>query len=192
MNAASPTTTFNGVAGTAYVLRWTIGNGVCANSYDEVTVRFDQIPSAADAGPDISQCNTGTFTMAATNPAIGTGTWTLQSGTATITNPASHNTTVTGVPVGTSATLRWTVSNGLCAVNTDDVTITNHALPTPTLSSNDADNVICSGTNVIFTAGGGSTYEFFVNGSSVQTGVSTTYSTSSFLNGQVVTVEVAT
>ena len=29
VNANSPTTVFNGVTGTTYVLRWTISNGVC-------------------------------------------------------------------------------------------------------------------------------------------------------------------
>ncbi|MGC1240227.1 MAG: hypothetical protein WA874_01505, partial [Chryseosolibacter sp.] len=183
-------TLFNGVAGNTYVLRWTINNGLCTDSYDEVTIRFDQAPSAAVAGSDIVQCNAGTFTMAATNPAIGAGTWSVQSGTATITNPASYNTTVTGVPVNSSATLRWTVTNGSCASVFDDVVITNNPLPAPTLSSNDADNIICSGTAVIFTAGGGSNYEFFVNGASVQNGAATTYSTSALLNGQVVSVQV--
>ena len=189
-DATDEATTFNGVAGTTYVLRWTISNGVCVSSADEVTIRFDQTPSAAVAGSDIAQCNDDTFTLNATSPVIGTGSWSVVSGTATITNASSFNTSVTGVPVGTSATLRWTVTNGSCASVSDDVVITNNALPAPTLSSNDADNIICSGTAVIFTAGGGSNYEFFVNGASVQNGAATTYSTSALLNGQVVSVRV--
>ena len=62
----SPTSAFNGNAGETYVLRWTIANGVCTSSTDEVTIRFDQLPSAAVAGSDIDQCASGTFTLNAT------------------------------------------------------------------------------------------------------------------------------
>jgi hypothetical protein len=70
------------------------------------------------------------------------------------------------------------------------VVITNNTNPVPTLASSDADNTICATETVIFTAGGGTSYEFFVNGSSVQNGAGTTYTTSTLLNGQVVTVGV--
>ena len=102
----------------------------------------------------------------------------------------SFNTSVTGVAAGTSATLRWTVSNGSCSSNTDDVVLTNRNNPTPTLSSSDGDNTICSGQSVVFTAGGGTSYEFIVSGVSVQNGAGTTYTTSALLNGQVITVRV--
>ena len=78
--------------------------------------------TAANAGTDIEQSNP-TFTMTATPPSVGTGAWTLVNGTATITTPSSPSTTVTGIPVGTSATLRWTVSQGDCTVN--DVVVLN-------------------------------------------------------------------
>ncbi len=62
--------------------------------------------------------------------------------------------------------------------------------PVLTLTSSDADNIICSGENVIFTASGAVVYEFFVDGVSVQ-GPSTvsSYSTSGLTNNQVVSVE---
>src|SRR5690606_25071777 len=43
-DATVPNTTFNGTAGTAYVLRWTLNNGLCADSFDEVSIKFDQTP----------------------------------------------------------------------------------------------------------------------------------------------------
>ena len=63
-------------------------------------------------------------------------------------------------------------------------------LPIPTLTSSDADNIFCSGTSVIFTAAGGTSYNFLVGGLSVQNGVSATYTTSSLTNGQMVVVIV--
>src|SRR5690606_8759870 len=129
-NPSSPTTTITGIApGTSATLRWTIDNGVCAESSDDIVLINHASPSPAVAGPDQEQCNDGTFTMAATNPAIGTGTWSVISGSATITSPNSFNTTVTGVAPGTSVTLEWRVENGTCADNVDQVVLTNSALP---------------------------------------------------------------
>src|SRR5690606_26506493 len=77
-NPSSPTSTFDGIAGTTYVLKWSISNGVCPASEDEVTIQFDEEPSAAVAGADIEQCNNSVFTLNAVNPAIGTGKWTVE------------------------------------------------------------------------------------------------------------------
>ncbi|MBL7856590.1 MAG: autotransporter-associated beta strand repeat-containing protein, partial [Cyclobacteriaceae bacterium] len=128
-NTALPNSTFTGTTGQVYTLRWTISNGLCAPSSDDVQITFLSTPSVADAGPaSIDQCNTSTFTMSATAPVVGTGTWTVQSGTATITNPSLATTTVTGIAAGTSATLRWTVGNGTCPSTFDDIVLTNAAL----------------------------------------------------------------
>ncbi|MGC1241644.1 MAG: PKD-like domain-containing protein [Chryseosolibacter sp.] len=141
-DATDDATVFNGVAGGTYVLKWTIANGTCAPSEDLVTIRFDQAPGTADAGADIEQCNSGTFTLNAIDPAIGTGMWSIVSGAVTITNPNSFNTTATGVPVGTSTTLRWTVTNGSCASVSDEIVLTNSAVPTTALAGPDQE--LCS------------------------------------------------
>ena len=71
-----------------------------------------------------------------TNPTItfsdgGGGT----GGSATITSASSYNSGVTSVAAGSPATLRWTISNGTCTASTDDVVLTNEALPTATAGS---------------------------------------------------------
>ncbi|MEY1638461.1 T9SS type A sorting domain-containing protein [Tenuifilum osseticum] len=71
--------------------------------------------------------------------------------------------------------------------------ILTSANPTPTvnLTTNDADNSICPGTEVIFTANGGSTYEFFLNGLTVQgPGTAYAYSNSTLADGDQVFAEV--
>ncbi|HON71456.1 MAG TPA: hypothetical protein PL153_10370, partial [Tenuifilum sp.] len=71
--------------------------------------------------------------------------------------------------------------------------ILTSANPTPTvnLTTNDADNSICPGTEVIFTASGGSTYEFFLNGLTVQgPGTAYAYSNSTLADGDQVFAEV--
>jgi alpha-tubulin suppressor-like RCC1 family protein len=62
--------------------------------------------------------------------------------------------------------------------------------PNVTLSSSDADNIICSGDNVTFSASGAAVYQFFVDGVSVQ-GPSTlsSYSSNGLANTEVVSVQ---
>jgi gliding motility-associated-like protein len=61
---------------------------------------------------------------------------------------------------------------------------------TATLTSSDTDNSFCAGTSVTFTAGGGTNFEFRVNGTSVQNSGSNTYTTTTLTNGSIVDVIV--
>jgi PKD repeat protein len=83
-------------------------------------------PSTADAGNDQVICATaGAATMAGNTPATGTGAWSQIAGpvSATINNAASPSTPITGMTTAGTYTFRWTISNGSCAVSTDDVDI---------------------------------------------------------------------
>jgi hypothetical protein len=143
---SSPTTTITGVAaGTSVTLRWTVTNGPCS-AYDEVTVTNTVLPSVSD---QVNQtlCNTSSFTMTQSVPSIGTGIWTLVSGSATITTPDSPNTTITGVAAGESATIKWTVTNGSCSAF-DEVTIMNAILP---LVSDQANQNLCNTSSFTMT-----------------------------------------
>ena len=83
-------------------------------------------PTPSNAGPDqnLPYGNT-TTTLAANTPTVGTGAWSVVSGTATITTtPTSPTSGVTGLAVPSTATLRWTISNAPCTPSTDDVIIT--------------------------------------------------------------------
>jgi hypothetical protein len=147
---SSPTTTVTGVApGTNVVLRWTI-NTACGSSSDDVLIQNDELPTVANAGPDITQCDNTDFTMAGNAATVGTGLWTLISGTATITTPSSPTTTVTGLVAGTSATLRWTVSNGVCADTWDEITIQNDEQVTTANAGTDQD--ICNNADFTMAA----------------------------------------
>ena len=129
----SPTSTFTGTAGTAYVLRWTISNAPCTASTDDVNITFNQNPTVADAGPDqtgAAMCGLTTTTLAANTPAVGTGAWSIVSGLGgTVTTPTSPTSTFTGT-AGTAYVLRWTISNAPCTPSTDDVNITFNQNPT--------------------------------------------------------------
>ncbi len=134
-NANSPTSAVSGLSIGTNTFRWTLNNGPCANgitSGQVSIVRFDAATAPAAAGPDQNLCSVGVTGLASTTLAAtaatapATGAWTIISGPAgaIITTPASANTTVTNLAVGTYI-LRWTVSNGPCTppTTTDDITI---------------------------------------------------------------------
>jgi uncharacterized protein (TIGR02145 family) len=123
-NALNPNATFTGTANTSYILRWTVSNSPCPTVVDDVNIRFNQNPTVANAGADIYICNTQTSaTLGGNSPTVGTGRWSVISGTAEITSPTLRNSGVTGLVIGQSATLRWTISNPPCASISDDVVL---------------------------------------------------------------------
>src|SRR5688572_14222860 len=177
VNANSPTTVFNGVTGTSYDLRWTISNGVCPSTSDNVQITFNTPPTVATAGTDQTLCSTAA-TLAGNTPATGSGLWTIVSGTggsfALATDPA---TTFTGT-AGNTYVLQWTISNGVCAPSSDQVTIKFDTNPLPTAAAG-TDQTLCAtsttlaanapttgiGTWTIMSGAGGS----FVNANSPTT-----------------------
>ncbi len=126
-NASSATSTFSGVAGSTYTLRWTIDISPCTASTDDVTITFNIEPSISDAGIDQNFCLLTTATLAANTPGIGTGEWSISSGPSTnlsqfsdINDPASDFTPDGGLG---SYVLDWTITNGSCE-STSSVTVT--------------------------------------------------------------------
>lgn len=130
VSASNPASGVTGMVTGVYIFRWTITEGVCSPSFDDVQVTIFALPTVANAGPDQNPCNVSSITFSGNNPVIGSGAWTLLSGpnVPVITNPASRNSTVTGMIAGVYV-FRWTINNGVCAASTDDVQITNYALP---------------------------------------------------------------
>lgn len=118
----SVTVTTNGTSGTIQV---TPSNGCGSGTSRTLATTVNSFPTTANAGTDqtLAACVT-TATLAANIPSVGTGSWTVVSGTATITTPSSATSGITGLIVGSTATLRWTITNGSCTPSTDDVIIT--------------------------------------------------------------------
>jgi gliding motility-associated-like protein len=142
----SPTSNFTGIAGTTYVLQWAISNSTCTPSSDQVSITFQQPPTSADAGPDQALCATTTI-LAANTPTVGTGAWSIISGTGgTVVATSSPTSVFNGTP-GTSYVLRWTTSNGVCTPSTNDVTI---AFTSPPTASNAGTNqVVCGNSTAL-------------------------------------------
>ncbi|WP_395056598.1 GEVED domain-containing protein [Flavobacterium sp.] len=118
-------------------------------------ITFTCPTETASAGPDQSlACGATTATLAGNAPSSAglTGTWTVISGTATITSINSPTSGVTGLASSGTATLRWTINNGLCGTSTDDVIITSKA--TSVITTNPINSSIAVGANTSFTVVG--------------------------------------
>jgi gliding motility-associated-like protein len=105
---------------------WTEVNGTCSDA-DQVTVNFYQQP-VAEAGTGGDECDLN-FVLGAA-PSVGTGTWTMTSGTGTanFSSPNSPAATVTVSDYGTKV-FTWTEVNGSCS-DADQVTVNFYPLPT--------------------------------------------------------------
>jgi len=99
------------------------GNGKVSNPH---SITIVEPPTTANAGTDIYPLyGATTATLSGNTPITGSGLWTITSGTATITNPASPNSGVTGLATSGTAILNWTITNSPCPASSDEVVITS-------------------------------------------------------------------
>lgn len=129
------TTSINVLNAGSYSLQITDSSGCTATSAP-TTVTLNTSGVVANAGADQVNCS-GNFTMAAN----GTGTWSIVSGSATITSTSSATTAVT--VNSSAATLRWTINSASCGTTTDDVVLTKTSSP-PLLLYPNTDEPGCS------------------------------------------------
>lgn len=120
----------------------------------------------------------------------------------TATGGLNYQYTINGTPVSgftPTATYTGTVNNGDvvtvigeangCTMPAaQSITYTVNTYPSLTSTSSDADNVICLNEAVTFNASNGMTYDFAVNGNTLQSGATTSFMTSDLLNGDVVSI----
>ncbi|MBN1115762.1 MAG: hypothetical protein JXA77_01045 [Bacteroidales bacterium] len=121
----------------------------------------------------------------------GVTTWNFQlNGTPYSTNSSPYTVTVSPA-VTTTYTLSDIDGDGTSGneVGNIDVTVTVNEIPIPTLSASTG-ATICAGDLVIFTAGTGSNYDFYLNGGLAQSGTANTYNTTTLLNSDEVDVIV--
>ena len=101
-------------------LRWNIEKNGCL-LYDEVTITNNS-PTVAFAGDNMHVCGDET-SLNAEEPSIGTGEWSLVSGTGTFEDKSSSHTVVSDLSYGPN-TFRWTTKHNGCT-SFDDVIIYN-------------------------------------------------------------------
>jgi hypothetical protein len=135
-----PLTIATGFTTDLNVLKWTVTKSGCS-TFDTIIID-NQRPTSAYAGIDQSICSDSTV-LAANNPIVGTGEWTVITGAATFTDLNNPNTTVKGLSKGDNI-LRWTTSNGICST-IDEVTISNNIV----VVNAGIDQVLCDRTTVL-------------------------------------------
>ena len=133
-------TTVSGLLPGQITLVWTIANAPCPSSSDTVKITILTPLSAANAGSDASICATN-YTMSATAPTNGNGTWTTIAGNGTLSSTTNPLATLSNLQVGVN-TFQWTVSNGVCPDVSDQVSIT--VAQPPSTANAGSDQVTCT------------------------------------------------
>jgi len=143
---------------TTYFAAWTgpCGTSDCAS----VTVTVTDPPTPAAAGPDQSLCGVLVTFMAANDPTVGTGNWSVVTGPGTVifSDPTAWNSQVTVSTQGIYL-LRWTISNGtVCPVSEDEVELNFGDAIQVIAGSN---SPVCTGQDINLTSSiSGATYQW--------------------------------
>jgi hypothetical protein len=112
-----------------YTFRWTISNGVCPSSSDDVIYDFGADPTNPDASvghdKDTVSCLPD-FKLHANKPIIGTGSWSVaekpSGSTANFSNTNDSMATFTANLQGNYKVV-WNITSGTCPVKRDTLTI---------------------------------------------------------------------
>ena len=184
VSPATPTTAIQGFT-TEGVYTFRYGTTSC---FDDVDVTVSASTSAgSDQSVNCYKLDDATVT------AEGAGTWSVQSGTATIADPSTATTTVDGFTQAGTVVLLWTAANGC----TDVVNITvgddcpctidnnNIAEPTPTTYCGMSDDISIVGTDATPAEG---TYTWMYSTDGINYSPATGVNTSKDLSTGVLTV----
>ncbi|MEO8761464.1 MAG: gliding motility-associated C-terminal domain-containing protein, partial [Bacteroidia bacterium] len=124
---------------------WTISNGVCPSSKDTMNVQVDANPSIAVTANNQTLCVSST-TISANNPSIGSGIWSVLTGTSSVASFTVNNTSVSNLNIGQNSFV-WTISNGVCASSSDTMSVQVDANPTAAVVG--INQLICANTTTI-------------------------------------------
>ena len=116
---------------------WTISN-MCGQSSATITITVESSPTIPIVGADIKVCSSSTF-LEGNLPIEGIGTWTILSGSGTITDLHSPTSEVTNLEDGINKFV-WTISNS-CATNSKTFIISKENSPTTAIAG--VDQIIC-------------------------------------------------
>jgi len=161
-NSTLYTTRVNGLLQGDNTYTWSVAKNGCSASANVVIV--NGLPYAQGGG-DRTSC-ADSIKLSASNPTLGSGTWSLTGGSGFIVEPTLYNSMVRNLGHGQN-TFRWTVTNGSCQVH-DAITVYNYAIlqtagddqeVCDTFTSLAADPPGANGTGYWTVAGGGGTFE---------------------------------
>lgn len=115
----------------------------------------------ANAGNNQTECRSRNFTMAANTVSGASGTWSVVSGDVTIASIHSATTNIT-LNSGTTATLRWTLTNS-CSTSSNDVVLSYSNFTASTTVTNTTCGLCNDGTIEVKTTGGNAPFSFLWN-----------------------------
>jgi Secretion system C-terminal sorting domain len=107
-------------------------------------------PVTANAGTTQNICNSTVASLSANDPSPGVGAWTVSAGSGTVTTPTSATSGITGLTVGSSTTLTWTITNGPCVTSAN--VILN--VSSPATANAGVDQALCNVTSTTLSATG--------------------------------------
>lgn len=142
VDTANPTTTYslgaNDIANGSVSLTWAMNNGNCPEATDDLTISIDLAPTTAVLGEDQTICTTST-PLSGNIPVIGIGTWSVESGTGSISSVNSPTASLDNIAASSIEVIRWTISNGECPASFDKIEIERVGdLTTPLAGSDQA------------------------------------------------------
>jgi uncharacterized protein (TIGR02145 family) len=118
--ANAPATSFAGVRGSSYSLRYSISNA-CGSSADTVSVSLAPTTTPASAGPDQLTLTGTTATLAANALAAGeTGAWSIVAGSGGSLSASNNPATTFTKGTDSAYTLVWTIT-ATCGTSRDTV-----------------------------------------------------------------------
>ncbi len=116
------------VPGVYKLTDFTYSNGTLTGVVDASSISVYAVPTTSNAGLDQTLCGITTAILNGTVPVVGTGLWSIISGSGgTLIAPSNPSSQFIGLN-GVSYTLRWTISNGTCT-SFDDANINFTILP---------------------------------------------------------------
>ena len=124
-------------------LIWTISS-TCGVNSDTTIIFVETPPSTSNAGQNDSICG-DQFNLNGNTPIVGSGTWSLVTGSGTILNPSSPSTLVTGIGIGENI-FEWKIENN-CNFSSSQVIIKRIEQPTLSICYNDT--IFCSDNHVL-------------------------------------------
>jgi gliding motility-associated-like protein len=181
------TTSFSGTDNELYTLTWTLPDGLCPSTSDDVLIKINQAPSPAIAGLDqLMVCGTQA-TLNASTPSSGAGKWEIIDGNGgTLADSQNAKAILTGGE-GNTYSLKWVVSaSSSCPSNSDELIVSFS--PTPTGDAGQ-DQIIKFGKTAMLNATGGKAYQWLASTSLssltsaspiAKPGITTTYAVSIF------------
>ena len=139
--------------GTYQLSGFLYNNNLQTGAVDETIITNYATPTTSVAGANQSPCNATSLNLPGNTPVVGTGLWTVVSGTSGWFNTpdATNSNALFGGPPGHTYVLKWTITNGSCT-SSSTVNISFPFSPAQPSSYTSAPTAVCQGsTNNVYT-----------------------------------------